>query len=182
MKTVNRNLKSVFIMAAATVFIFITVFIVRLYNFCRINVRYDLTFSEYNSVCSEWCLDPDKAKIEYIYSSGRDLYGVRLLIDDCEYETISGIFTVEFEKSDSGKSSAGYSYKTRFGEDVKAVHLPFELPQLQNYYAEFYDIFVFEADSNYYIEIEKAHSVNANMYYTTLCFNLYSLKNQGIQN
>ena len=67
-------------------------------HYCSIQTFSNLSETEYLQICEEFHIAPEKTKLEYIYSCGRDVFGVRLDIDGYSEEEIDEMLTADISE------------------------------------------------------------------------------------
>ena len=93
---------------------------------------YDLNEQEYAAICEEYFLDPQTADIEYIFSAGRDYWGVRLLLSENALEDMNVLFAeqvFEYKYSDYFKVAESNGGTNIMSDGVKRTGHRLELPE-----------------------------------------------------
>lgn len=168
-KSIKKKIEnSILVLSAIVIVVLIVWTIYTMLNYISVKTVYDLNEQEYAAICGEYFLDPQKADIEYVYSQGRDVFGVRLLFAESALEDMNVLFAEQVfndENSDYFKvtESRGCVSKTSDGAEAEQYRLNFS--ETSPEYLK-WDTFcyIFETDGKYYMEMNHQHTNNAKIY------------------
>lgn len=168
-KSIKKKIENAILVLSAIVIVVLIVWtIYTMLNYISVKTVYDLNEQEYAAICEEYLLDPQKANIEYVFSQGRDVFGVRLLLAENNLEDMNVLFAeqvFEDKYSDYFKVEEGQSciHTTSDGVERTAYSLNFsETSPKKIRYNVF--CYIFEADGKYYMEMNHQHTDNAKIY------------------
>lgn len=121
-----------------------------------------LTAEEYNAICREYGLDPERAVIDRIYSRLQS-YGIRIVVDENDLADLNVLFS---EKILAGEDSNYYlcsdntcSYE--LVSETKNIFL-FPAKQINAVYAG--RGVIYRKDGAYYLELKRSMSDNVGIY------------------
>ena len=137
-------------------------------NYISTKIVYDLDEQEYTAICEEYLLDPQTADIEYIFSAGRDYWGVRLLLSENDLEDMNVLFEDQvFEEnySDYFKVAEEQGGTPTTSDGVKRTAYRLSFSETSPKHLK-YDTFcwVFEDNGKYYMEMNHQYTDNAAIY------------------
>lgn len=121
-----------------------------------------LTAEEYNAICREYGLDPERAVIDRIYSQNES-YGIRIVVDGNDLADLNVLFS---EKILAGEDSNYYLYSDNtcsyelVSESRNSVLFPAK--QINAVYAG--RGVIYRKDGVYYLELKRSMSDNVGIY------------------
>lgn len=136
-------------------------------DYMSVKTVYDLDEQEYAAICEEYLLDPQTADIEYIFTAGRDYWGVRLLLSEDDLADMNILFAEQVfdgESSDYFKTAESHGGTNITSDGVKRTAHRLDLPKPTSEHPWYTFCWVFEADGKYYMEMNKQGTNNAKIY------------------
>ncbi len=131
-------------------------------NYYSIRKKSVFSQEELKMVYDEYHLDDD-VHIEYLFSSGNDLYGVRLALIG-NSDSINDIFDCDIIGENENRSSTVVRYYSSSGY-VNATDMTKYICKLNNLLDEhFIGMWFFEENDTWYIEISKQYTKNIELY------------------
>lgn len=167
-KSVKKKIETAIIVLFTVLIVsFIVWTIYTMLNYMSTRMVYDLDEQEYAAICEEYFLDPQTADIEYIFSAGRDYYGVRLLLSENDLADMNVLFAERIfddKNSDCFKVMENNGVTNIMSDGVKRTGYRLELPKPTSERPWYTFCWVFEADGKYYMEMNKQGTDNAKIY------------------
>ena len=169
-KSVKKKIETAILVVSTILIVsYIILTICTMLNYIKTKMVYDLNEQEYAAICEEYLLDPQTADIEYIFSAGRDHWGVRLLLSENDLRDMNVLFAEQvFEEkySDYFKLKEKNPYGSTITSDKikrNACRTEFSDESIKHLVGYTF-CYVFEDDGKYYMEMYHQHTDNAAIY------------------
>lgn len=126
-----------------------------------INIKREFTQEELKIIIDEYHLSSE-ARVEYLFSQGGDLYGVKIKLTD--NQNIKDIFDCEFAYYNENEFEQEFTYYSSSGK-VNAISLSECIEEINAlFHEQFIGLYYFEEDSDRYLEITKQYAKNIKIY------------------